>query len=74
MAIETTELTGTIAAIDDCGSIVIVRLRTGQGAVEPVYFERLPFAAMLVCEHCERPEGLIGRPATYDGQAFYFDD
>ncbi len=75
MATDTTsDLAGTIAAVDDCGTIVIVHLRTEQGSVEPVYFERLPFSAMLVCERCERPEDLIGRPATFDGQTFFFDD
>jgi hypothetical protein len=70
----TFELTGTIVGVDDCGTIVVVRLSADDGPTMPVYFERLPFCSMLICEGCATPEELIGRPATYDGEGFRFED
>jgi hypothetical protein len=65
--------TGTISAVENCGSIVLILLLTEQGWLTPVPFDQRPFAHLLHGEGCE-PEELIGRAATYDGEVFSFED
>jgi hypothetical protein len=65
--------TGTISGVEDCGTIVIVRLRTPQGWNTPVFFDHRQFRGMLEAEGGEL-EDLIGRIAKYDGKTFRFED
>ncbi len=61
--------TGTIAGVHDCGTIVIVHLKTEQGWIAPAFFDHRQFRRLLEGEGCG-PEELVGRPASYDGADF----
>jgi hypothetical protein len=64
---------GTIAGIEDCGTIVIVRLRTPKGWTTPAFFDHRQFSHMVDAEGCAANE-LIGREAMYDGSNFTLVD
>lgn len=59
--------TGTITGVHDCGTIVIVHLKTERGWVTPVFFDHGQFRRLLEGERCG-PERLVGRRATYEGE------
>ena len=59
--------TGKISGVRLCGSIVIVLLRTDRFTT-PVFFDWRQFQHLLDGENC-RPDQLIGRPASFDGQS-----
>jgi hypothetical protein len=63
--------TGTISGIEDCGTVVIVRLRTEKGWSTPVFFDHRQFGHMLGAEGCSATD-LVGREAIYDGTIFLF--
>ena len=65
-------MSGTITTIQDCGTIVIVFLDTGE-KISPIYFDHRCFGHLLEAEGCD-PSGLIGRPVTYENEAIYFED
>jgi hypothetical protein len=59
-------ITGTVAGLRDCGSLVLVFLDTEDGRVIPVPIERRAFGHLLEGEACG-PDELIGRSVSYDG-------
>lgn len=59
--------TGEISGVRNCGTIVIVLLRIGP-LTTPVFFDHRQFQCLLDGEHC-RPDQLIGRSASFDGEA-----
>jgi hypothetical protein len=63
---------GTIQAIQDHGSVVIVCLKTDERRVVPVYFDYRPFGWLLDGEGCSA-EDLVGRTASYDGTSLSLD-
>jgi len=67
------ECSGTIASVDDCGTIVIVSLRAKEGWLNPVFFDHGSFRGLLDGEGCTADD-LIGRDASYDGQVLRLDD
>ena len=64
---------GTIDRIENCGTIVMVILRTAQGFLTPVFFDHSPFRWMLEAEDCGVND-LIGRQASFDGQTMTFPE
>jgi hypothetical protein len=64
---------GTIVGIEDCGTIVIVRLRTAKGWATPAFFDHRQFTHMVEAEG-GAAEDLIGREAMYDGSNFTLVD
>ncbi len=70
---QSTSITGTINRIFNCGTIVMVWLRTRRGWLEPVYFDHSCFRHLLEGEQCQ-PADLIGRRASFDGDALKLDE
>jgi len=66
------EQRGEITAIRDCGTIIIVLLRTDQWTT-PVFFDHRSFGSLLAGEECGA-EQLIGRRASFDGRTLHFLD
>jgi hypothetical protein len=64
---------GIIAEVQDCGTIVIVHLKTENGWLTPVFFDHRSFRWLLDGEGCG-PEELIGRPASFDGESLHLFD
>jgi hypothetical protein len=60
---------GTVSEIEDCGSVVIVRLKTPNGWSTPVFFDHRQFSHMLESEGCSA-SSLVGREAQVDGYIF----
>lgn len=68
----TTEpITGGILAILDGGSVVVLSVGVDEGAVVPVYFDRVPFEDMLASERCSARD-IIGRRIAYGDGAMVF--
>jgi hypothetical protein len=59
-------ITGTVAAVRDCGSLVLVFLDGEDGRVIPVPMDHRTFRHMLEGEACN-PAELVGRGVAYDG-------
>ena len=66
-------ITGTIAGIRDCGSVVLVFLDANDGRVIPVPIDHRAFRHMLEGEACN-PAELVGRGVAYDGNLVTFLD
>lgn len=70
----TKPVTGTIMAILDADSIVVLTLGVDEGQIVPVYFDRRPFEDMLASERCEARD-IIGRRIAYgDGAMVFLDE
>jgi hypothetical protein len=65
--------TGTIIEIRDCGSIVMVILRSAKGWLVPICFDHRSFCYLLENEH-SRAAQLVGRPACFNGERLTFLD
>jgi hypothetical protein len=66
-------ITGTIAGLRDCGSLVLVFLDAGDGQVIPVPMDHRAFWHMVEARACP-PDELIGRSVSYDGDLVTFLD
>jgi hypothetical protein len=66
------EESGTISSVEDHGTIIVVMLQAGLD-LTPVYFDHRCFQHLLDGEGCSVDE-LIGRPASFDGEALSFPD
>jgi hypothetical protein len=66
-------ITGTIAAVRDCGSLVLVFLDADNGRIIPVPIERRAFGRLLEGKGCG-PGEIIGRSATCVGELLAFLD
>ena len=66
-------ITGTIAGLRDCGSLVLVFLDTEDGRVIPVPMDHRAFRHLLDGEGCESDE-LVGRSVSFDGDLLAFLD
>ena len=62
---------GTISAIRDCGTIVLLVLRTEDGRLIPVGFDRRQFRHLIETEQCSSAD-LVGRRASSDGLTLTF--
>jgi hypothetical protein len=60
-------ITGSVIAVRDCGSLVIVLLDTDDGRTIPIPLERRTFLWFLDGEDCQ-PDELIGRRIRFDGK------
>ena len=60
-------MTGTISRIQNCGTIVVIYLRTKRSQESPVYLDHRCFQHLLESEH-----KLIGRRAVYQNEALSF--
>lgn len=69
----TNPITGTIMAVLDAGSIVVLSVGITEGEIVPVYFDRRPFDDMLASERCEARD-IIGRRIAYGDGAMVFLD
>ncbi len=56
----------TIAGLRDCGTLVIVFLDSEEGRTLPVLLDHRSFRQLADGEAC-RPDDLIGRNVSYDG-------
>ena len=65
--------TGPIACVQDCGTIVIVSIRTSEGWLAPVLFDHSSFRWLLHGQGCQ-VEDLIGRIVEYEGSNLIFLD
>jgi hypothetical protein len=66
-------VTGTIIAIRDCGTLVLVFVDGEEGRTAPIPMEHRAFRHMLEGEACESHE-LIGRMVSFDGDLVEFLD
>lgn len=66
-------ITGTVAAVRDCGSLVIVFLDANEGRVIPVPLDHRVFRHLLESEGCSSTE-LLGRCVSYGGELLAFLD
>jgi hypothetical protein len=66
-------VTGSILAVRDCGTLVLVFLDAGDGRTVPVPMEQRAFGWLLEAEGC-RPDDLVGRRIRYDGDRILFVD
>jgi hypothetical protein len=66
-------VTGSILAVRDCGTLVLVFLDADDGRTVPVPLDRRAFRCLLEGEGC-RPDGLVGRRISYDGTRILFLD
>jgi hypothetical protein len=66
-------ITGTIAGLRDCGSLVLVFLDTEDGRVIPVPMDHRAFRHLLDGEACE-PDALIGRSVSFHEDLLAFLD
>ena len=66
-------ITGTIAGLRDYVSIVLVFLDGEDGRVIPVLMDHRAFRHLLDGEAC-RPDELVGRRVSYDGDLVTFLD
>ena len=64
-------ITGTIAGLRDCSSLVLLYLDAEDGRVIPVPLERRAFDHLLEGEECG-PGELIGRCVSFDGEIVTF--
>jgi hypothetical protein len=66
-------LTGSVLAVRDCGTLVLVFLNTDDGRTVPVPLEQRAFAWLLDGENCQ-PDELVSRRISYDGNRILFLD
>lgn len=62
---------GTITEVRNCGTVVLVIVRTRAGLASPVAFDHRAFRQLLDVEGC-RAADLIGRRVTSDGLSMRF--
>jgi hypothetical protein len=62
---------GSILAVRDCGSLVLVFLDTDDGRTIPIPLER---RALLLGGEGSQPDELVGRRINYDGNRILFLD
>jgi hypothetical protein len=61
-------VTGSILAVRDCGTLVLVFLDADDGRTVPVPLDCRAFRCLLAGEGC-RPDELVGRRISYDGSS-----
>lgn len=66
-------ITGTVAGLRNCGTIVLVFLDAEDGRVIPLPMDHRAFRHLLDGEACE-PGDLIGRSVSFDGDLVAFLD
>jgi hypothetical protein len=66
-----TETKGSIISVRDCGTLVLVILETDDERTIPVPMEHRAFGWLLEGEDC-RPNELVGRRISYDGNQILF--
>jgi hypothetical protein len=66
-------VTGSILAVRDCGTLVLVFLDADDGRTVPVPLDRRAFHCLLEGEGC-RPDEIVGRRISYDGNRILFLD
>jgi len=66
-------VTGAIIGVRDCGTLVVVFLTTDDERTVPVVLEWRAFRWLLEGEDC-RPDELVGRRISYDGNRILFLD
>jgi hypothetical protein len=66
-------VTGAIIGVRDYGTLAIVFLATDDERTVPVPVERRAFRRLLEGEDC-KPDGLVGRRISYDGNRILFLD
>jgi hypothetical protein len=66
-------ITGTILAVRECVSLVLVYLSTDDGRTVPIPVDHRTFGWLLEAEGC-RPDQLVGRRISYDGDRIRFLD
>jgi hypothetical protein len=66
-------VTGSILGVRDCGTLVLVFLSADDGRTVPVPMEQGAFGWLLEAEGC-RPDQLVGRRISYDGNRILFLD
>ena len=66
-------ITGTIAGLRDCGTLVLVFLDAEDGRVILVPMDLRAFRHLLESKACE-PHELIGRSVSFDGDLVAFLD
>ena len=66
-------ITGSIVAVRDCGTLVILFLSTDDERTIPVPMEQRAFQWLLDGEDCGSDE-LVGRRISYDGNRILFLD
>jgi hypothetical protein len=64
-------ITGSIIAVRDCGSLVLVFLDTDDERTIPIPMERRAFRWLLDGEDCQTDE-LVGRRIRFDGKHILF--
>ena len=65
-------ITGTIAGLRDCGTLVLVFLDAEDGRVIPVPMDHRAFRHLLEGQACE-PDALIGRSVSFNGDLTFLD-
>ena len=65
-------ITGTVAGLRVCGSLVLVFLDADDGRVIPVLIDHRAFQRLLEGEACG-PDELIGRSVSFDGDLTFLD-
>ncbi len=66
-------ITGSILAVRECGSLVLVYMSTDEGRTVPIPMDHRAFGWLLESEHC-RADQLVGRRISYDGNHILFLD
>jgi hypothetical protein len=66
-------ITGTIAGLRDCGTLVVLFLDTADGRVAPVPMDHQAYRHLLDAA-ARAPGDLIGRTVSFDGTVVVFVD
>ncbi len=66
-------ITGTVAAVRDCGGIALLFLDAGDGRIIPVPLDHRAFRRLLEGEGCSSAE-LVGRCVSFPGDLVTFVD
>jgi hypothetical protein len=66
-------VTGSVLAVRECVSLVLLYLSTDDGRTVPVPMDHRAFQWLLESEGC-RPDQLVGRRIKYDGNRLLFVD
>lgn len=69
----TKPVSGTILAILDAGSVVVLRVGVNEGQIVSICFDATPFRWLLEGEGCDARQ-LIGRRIVCDGESVAFLD
>jgi hypothetical protein len=64
---------GSILAVRDCGTLVLVFVETDDDRTVPVLIDHRAYHGLLEAGDC-RPDELVGRRISYDGNRIQFLD